>query len=72
MVTMAVVAVVSVMIVMVIVKRHVVTVRVMAETLVANGMSAPIRMTAFPFVESRNTRPIQGQPYVVGAQIIVL
>ncbi len=68
----AVVIVVRVPTLMIVMERHIVPVGVVAETVVADGMSTPIRMTAFPFVESRHTRPIQGQPHVAGAEIIVL
>ncbi len=53
-------------------ERHVMSVRVMTETLVTNGMRAPICMIALPVVESQQTRRVQGQPHVVGAQIIIL
>ena len=64
--------IVSITTVMTAMKRHFVPVRVMAETVVADGMCAPICMTAFPFVEPRHPRPIQRQPHVAGAEIIIL
>jgi len=64
--------IVSLTTLMIIVKRRIVSVGALAETVVADGMSAPICMAAFPFVESRHTRPIQCQPHVAGAEVIIL
>jgi len=58
--------------VMIIAKRHVVSMRVGAETLIANRVRTPICMTVFPVVEPRQTRPIQGQPCVARTEIIIL
>ncbi len=62
----------SVTAVLLVMERQFAPVRVVAETVVAVGVDAPIRMAAFPCVESRRPRPIQGQPHIAGAEIIIL
>ena len=55
-----------------VVVRHVMSVSVVAIEFVADGMVAPVGMTPFPIVEARRAASIQGQPDVVGSQIIIL
>src|SRR5277367_1149713 len=55
-----------------IVARHVMTVGVRAEFHVDGGMGAPVRMSPFPIVKSREPIRVANEPDIAGTQIIII
>jgi len=56
-----------VIMVVIIVKRHIMSMGIVAIEFVAGGVDAPIRMDFFPIMKARQTGSIQGQPDIAGA-----
>jgi hypothetical protein len=42
---------------------------VVSETVIPNGLGAPIRMVSFPSMETRQSIPVTSQPDIAGPQI---